>query len=67
MQSRARRHHRVDGVFLLDLEIDQHRTFVGVRGANGGNHVCAVLHTDAADAVRLASATKFGLTSGVAS
>ncbi len=48
MQRRARRHHRIDRIFLLHLEIDQHRTIVRVRRPNRGNHLVALLHHNAA-------------------
>ena len=38
MQPRARGHHRVDRIFLLDLKINQHRALVRVRGPYRGNH-----------------------------
>src|SRR5271165_7194889 len=54
MQRRARRHHRIDRIFLLDLEIDQHRAVMLPRRAYGWDHVAALVADDAADAVGLA-------------
>src|SRR3954463_4084568 len=51
VQRRAGRHHRVDGVFLLDREVDQHRLARFARGLHRGTHLVALAHRDALDAV----------------
>ena len=53
VQRRARRHHRVDGVFLLDAEVHDHGAGRGARVLQGIRHVGAPRDANAGQAVRI--------------
>ena len=53
MQRRPGRDHRVDGVFLLDLEIDQHGSFVRLGRLDRGHNIGAMLDDKRANAISL--------------
>ena len=52
MQRSARGHHRVHRIFLLHLEVDQHRPLVLVRHFHCGHHLGALRYGDEAIAPR---------------
>src|SRR5579872_2585807 len=51
VQRSTRSDHGINGIFLLHLEIDQHRAIVGSSGANGGHYIRTLVAHDALDAV----------------
>src|SRR5690349_16527300 len=48
VQIRSSRHHRIDGVFLLDLELNQARARMSPRCAHGGCNVGPLAHLERA-------------------